>query len=81
MPFLHAAAGNAIEQTADSVTTKVLAQTYREKMEASDAENPFVDEDPDPERYKAILARQEGREARDAERQRAGGRGRPGFAK
>ncbi|MBA9066999.1 RecA/RadA recombinase [Methylobacterium sp. RAS18] len=85
VPLLHAAAGNAIEQESDSITTKVLAQTYREKMEASDAENPFVDEDPDPERYKAILARlkarQDGIGARDAERPRADGRGRLDFTK
>ena len=85
VPFLHAAAGNAIEQEAESITTKVLAQTYREKMEASDAENPFVDEAPDLERYKAILARMrarhEGKDAQDGGRPRADKRGRPDFTK
>lgn len=64
VPFLHAAAGNAIEQDLDSITTKVLAETYRRKMGASDDENPFLHEDPDPERFKVVLARMRARQAR-----------------
>jgi hypothetical protein len=68
VPFLQTAAGNAIEQGLDCITTKVLAETYRNKMEASDAENPFLVDDPDPERFKVVIARMKARQAREEAR-------------
>ncbi|GJE81016.1 ATP-binding protein [Methylorubrum thiocyanatum] len=68
VPFLHAAAGNAISQDLDSITGKVLAETYRKARGASDHENPFVIEDPDPERFKLVAARMKAREAREQSR-------------
>ncbi len=68
VPFLHAAAGNAIELELDRITDTVLAATYRNKMAANDDENPFLVEDPDPERFRTILARLKARREREQSR-------------
>jgi len=68
VPLLQAAAGNAISKEQDSITKKVLAETYRRARGADDHENPFVIEDPDPERFKVVLARMKARQAREEER-------------
>lgn len=65
VPFLHGAAGNAIAQDLDSITNTVLAETYRRKMKAADHENPFMQDEPDPERFKVVLARLKARRARE----------------
>lgn len=65
VPFLRNAAGIAIEDGLDRITNQVFADTYSTQFGADDAENPFLVDDPDPERFKVLAKRRRAKEGRE----------------